>query len=63
MLSTDKAKAAIIKAKEEIAEENLKKAVDLLKKKLREREAAQTVLSNIDREICELELKIEQGNI
>ncbi len=63
MLTTDKAKEAILKAKQEIAEENLKKAVELLKKKLREREAAQVVLTNIDREISELELKIEQGNI
>jgi len=63
MITTEKASAAIKKAREEIANENLQKAVDLLKRKLREREAALTVLHNVDREIADLELKIEQGNI
>jgi len=63
MITTEKAAAAIKKAREEIASENLQKAVDLLKRKLRERDAALTVLHNVDREIAELELKIEQGNI
>jgi len=63
MISTSKARNAIDAARAEIVEENLKKGVELLKKKLREREVALTVLSNIDREIAELELKIEQGNI
>lgn len=56
------AKAAIAKAHQEVQEENQKKAVDLLKKKLREKANAETVLENIDREIAELELRIEQGN-
>ncbi len=56
-------KAAIAKAHTEIAEENQKKAVGMLKKKLRELEAAETVVANCKREIEELELKIEQGNI
>ena len=63
MIDTAKTKDAIAKAKAEIAEENLNKAVDLLKRKLRERQSALTILNNIDREIADLELKIEQGNI
>lgn len=57
------AKAAIAKARREIAEENLNKGVSKLKTKLRERESAATVLANIDREIAELELAINQGNV
>jgi len=57
------AKAAIARAKREVQEENMKKAVETLKGKLRERDRAATVLENIDREISELELKIEQGNL
>lgn len=57
------AKAAIARAKREVQEENMKKAVESLKGKLRERDRAATVLENIDREIAELELKIEQGNL
>lgn len=56
------AKAAIARARREIQEEAMKKAVDKLKAKLREREAAATVLANVDREIKDLELAIEQGN-
>lgn len=56
------AKAAIARAKREIQEENMKRGVEQLKVKLRERDRAQTVLENINREITELELKIEQGN-
>lgn len=59
--STD-AKAAIARAKREIAEENMKKGVEQLKTKLRERDRAKTVLDNIEREIKDLELSIEQGN-
>ena len=55
--------AAIAKAHKEVAEELQEKAVKLLKAKLREKAEAQTVLENIDREIEELELRIEQGNI
>jgi len=61
-LSMD-AKAAVARAKREVAEEAMKKAVDKLKVKLRERDAAATVLANVDREIKDLELAIEQGNI
>jgi hypothetical protein len=57
------AKDAILKAKNEIAEENLKKGVEALKRKLREQNAAEAVLANVKREIAELELQIEQGNI
>jgi DNA primase large subunit len=57
------ANEALKKAKEEIREENMKKSIELFKKKLREREAAQTVLANVDRELNELQLKIEQGNV
>jgi len=49
-------------AKEEIAEEETKRAISLYKSKLKERNSAQTVLDNIDREIEDLELKIKQGN-
>ena len=56
------AKAAIARARREIQEEAMKKAVDKLKVKLRERESAVTVLANVDREIKDLELAIEQGN-
>jgi hypothetical protein len=56
-------KDVISRAKREVQEENVKKAVEALKGKLRERDRAQTVLANIDREIQELELKIEQGNL
>lgn len=55
-------KAAIARAKREIAEENMKKGVEQLKAKLRERDRAKTVLDNIEREIKDLELSIEQGN-
>ena len=57
------AKAAIAAAKREIQEENQKKAVKLLKEKYRELEAAKTVVSNVEREIEDLEMKIEHGNI
>jgi hypothetical protein len=56
-------KEVVARAKREVQEENVKKAVETLKGKLRERDRAQTVLANIDREIAELELKIEQGNL
>lgn len=56
-------KAAIAKARREISEENQEKAVKLLKGKLRELSGAETVVSNVKREIEELELKIEHGNI
>jgi hypothetical protein len=57
------AKAAIARARREVLEESMSRAVALLKKKLQEQTTAQTVLDNIQREIAELELRIEQGNI
>lgn len=57
------AKAAIARARREIQEEGMKKAVDKLKGKLRERDGAKTVLANVEREIADLELAIEHGNI
>ncbi len=56
-------KAVIAKARREIAEENQEKAVKLLKNKLRELNGAEVVLANVKREIEELELKIQHGNI
>lgn len=55
--------AVITRARNEILKEQQDKAVELLKKKLRERASAEAVLANIDREIADLELKIEQGNV
>jgi len=55
--------AAITRARNEVAEENTKKSVELLKVKLRALTAAETVVGNITREIADLELAIEQGNV
>lgn len=55
-------KAAIARAHKEIAEERMELAVKKLKDKLQERNRAQTILDNVDREIADLELAIEQGN-
>jgi len=57
------ASAAIARAHQEIAEEQMAKSVIALKAKLRERASAETVLANVNREIADLELKIEQGNL
>ena len=57
-----KASDAVAKAKEEVAEEDLKKAVRLLKDKYREQREAEVVLENIKREIEDLEEAIEDGN-
>jgi len=57
------AKAAIKQAEDEIAADNLKKGVAALKVKLIERNNTATVLANIDREIEDLKLQIEQGNL
>ncbi len=57
------AKAAVTRARNEIAKEQQDKAVNLLKDKLREQASAQTVLANVEREIADLELRIEQGNL
>ena len=56
-------KEAIKKAREEIADETMKEAVKLLKAKLRQQKEARVVLENITREIEDLELQIEQGNV
>jgi hypothetical protein len=61
-MTSNTARAAITRARNEVAEENQKKSVDLLKTKLRALNAAETVVGNIQREIAELELAIEQGN-
>lgn len=55
-------KAAIARAKREVQEELMKKAVDKLKRKMQEHAAAVTVAQNIEREIADLERAIEQGN-
>lgn len=47
-------------AKKELIEERTKKYVKEMKDKLKELEAAKIVIKNIDREIADLELKIEQ---
>lgn len=49
-------------AEAEVAKERAEKAKTLLKKKLQDKAAAQTVLANLDREITDLETSIEQGN-
>ena len=56
-------KAAIARARREIQEDTMKKAVKLLKEKLVEEQEAVTIVENIRREIKDLELKIEQGNV
>ena len=57
-----KGQKAIEKAREEVESEDMRDAVTKLKKKLRERKEAQTVVDNIDREIKDLEEAITQGN-
>lgn len=53
---------AIDIAREEVEKEALEKSVKALKQKLRELKAAETVVSNIGREIADLEEAISQGN-
>lgn len=60
---TTAAQSAIERARFEVREETMKKGVEQLKTKLRERERAATVLANIDREIVDLEQAITQGNV
>lgn len=62
MVKEVKQNAALERAKEEIQKEQEEKAVALYKDLLRKRDSAKTVLANIDREIADLELKIEHGN-
>lgn len=57
------AKAAIKQAEDEIAAEDLKRGVAALKVKLIERNQTAVVLANIDREIEDLKLQIETGNL
>lgn len=49
-------------AAELVAKERADKALKAMTDKLRERDAAQTVVDNIDREIDDLEQAIAQGN-
>jgi hypothetical protein len=56
------AKEAITQARNEVAKEKFDVAVKKLKTKLRELDAAQVVVDNIEREIADLEQAIEQGN-
>lgn len=51
------------RAKREVAEEHAKTAVEKLKVKYRSLKSAETVVENVKREIADLELAIEQGNI
>ena len=53
---------AVAAAKAEILKEKTAKAVEILKKLYRQKEAAQVALDNIDREIADAEEAIEQGN-
>jgi hypothetical protein len=55
-------RSAIAKARREIQEEEMEKAVKKLKTKYRELSTAETVVANIQREIEDLEEAIEQGN-
>ena len=57
-----KAQKAIRLAREEVEAEDMEKAVVKLKAKLRELNTAKTVVSNIEREIADLEEAIAQGN-
>lgn len=50
-------------AREEINEEQAKKAVGIIKSKLRELVKAQALVANIEREIEDLEEAIEDGNL
>ena len=56
-------KAVIARAHREVTEELVTKAATAYKVKLRELAAAVAVVANIRREIMNLELKIEQGNL
>jgi len=53
-------KGVIAEAKRELQQERLKEAKSLIKQKLKEKEKAQLVLNNIDREIEELEIELGQ---
>ena len=51
------------RAEAEVRIETEEKAVKLLKAKLKELHAAETIVANLKREIDDLELEIEQGNV
>lgn len=63
MKTQSTAAQALLAARNELAKEDLAKSVDLYKVKLRSLSAANTVVANIEREIADLELAIEQGNV
>lgn len=56
-------RAVIARAKREVAEEQMTKATTTYKAKLRELAGAQTIVANIEREIKDLELKMELGQV
>lgn len=49
-------------AEKEVREERAKRAKDALKEKLRQLENAKAIVSNIEREIGDLEASIEDGS-
>ncbi len=57
-----KGQKAIEKARSEVEAEDMSKAVNQLKKKLRELKDAETIVANIKREVADLEEAITQGN-
>jgi len=56
-------RAAIVRARNELAEEQLEKNVARLKALLRQEATAVTVLANVRREVADLAEAIEQGNV
>jgi len=61
MVSEVKQSNALEKAKAELQEEREKKMVARYKELLRQRESAQIVVNNLDREIAELEHEFKEG--
>jgi hypothetical protein len=55
-------KGVLSKARQEVAEEQAKKAVTALKRKLTDLSNAQQVVKNIEREIGDLEASIADGS-
>ena len=62
VVEMNKGQSAIEKAREEIADENMKRDVKKLKSKLRELELANQTVANVKREIVDLEEAIRDGN-
>ncbi|MDF2435410.1 MAG: hypothetical protein JWP44_5041 [Mucilaginibacter sp.] len=56
-------KSIIERAKEEVQDEFNNKAVAKFKAKLRELESARTIVANIERELADMELAFDHGNI